>query len=162
MSINLEEAMERVAAMQTEAMAALSPTVDATAKPFFFYVQGTFPYFINRISEWSSDGDGEEYDLDTYTIIMRCVIAHITAGYEGENETRLSEWIPHIKLWFNQRELLQSASYPDAMLDLHRARCGDGTGLQVIRHTGATETLQVCTEWTLTLTTQENIEQQYL
>lgn len=162
MTLALDQALLRVAALQEEAMLALSTPVTANAFPYFFHVQGTFPYFINRAGDWTSEGDSEDFDADTHTIIMRLVIAHIDSGFEGDNDSDLYTYIPHIKTYFNERELLQSATYTSALDDLVRARCTDGNGLQVFRHTGATETVQVGTEWTLRLEFEEIIEQVYV
>lgn len=163
MTINLQETMDRVAALQIEAMAALATPVTVDAKDFFYYVQGSYPYFVNRVGPFTSESDGEEFDRDTYDIIMRLVLGHLTQAYDGEPDNQLQLYIPHIKRYFNERELLQSAAYPTPLEHLVRARCSDGTGLQFFRHTGAVEgAFQVGTEWTLRCEFEEMIEQQYL
>lgn len=163
MAIDLQTTLLRVVALQKEALLALTTPVVADAFPYFLHTQATFPYFINRIGEWTSEGDSEDFDQDTYTVIMRLVIAHATSGYQGDNDNNLYTYIPQIKTYFNERQLLQSAAYPTRPDDLTWARCGEGTGLLLFKHTGVNgEVTQVGTEWTLTCNYSELIEQQYL
>lgn len=162
MSIDAQALMDRVAALETEAMAVLSTPVTAEATDHFFYVQGSTPYFVNRLGEIVVEGDSEDFDLYTYDVVMRLIIGQITQGYQGEPENQLQTYIPQIIRYFNERELLQSVTYPTGLDNLHRARVVACSGLQVFRHTGATETLQVGTEWTLRCDFEEMIEQQYL
>lgn len=158
-SPDINEALARVCAIQVAALATLS--VSADAKPYFYHFQESFPYFTNRIGELTLADDGsEDYDRDTYPIIMRLVVAHITEGFVGEIDDRLYDYIPLIKTYFNEREWLQSATYTTAMTSLIRARVTACSGWRAFQNAGVSG-FQVGTEFTLTCEFDETIVQAY-
>lgn len=160
MPLNYVELLARVAALEIEALAALSPTVVADAKPYFLHTQEAFPYFTNRMGGDSVGSDSHDFDRDEITVIMRLVIGHVTEGYQGEPETNLYTWMPQVKEYINERELLQSNTYPTAMISLLDARVTGHNGFRVFQNTGLSAT-QVGTEFTLLCNFDESIDQEY-
>lgn len=164
MTINAAELIDRVVALEKEALAALTPTVIADAADHFFYVQGSYPYFVNRLGAIIVDDDSEEFDTYAYEVIMRLVMGHTTEGsqgYDGEPDARLQAYIPQIITYFNQRELLQSAAYPAALDDLVRARVSGCRGFTVFQQSGVGSGI-IGTEFTLSVFFEEEITQTYL
>lgn len=161
MAINVEALMLRLAALEKEALGALSPAVIADAVPRFVWAQEAFPYFTNRLGAIGVDEDSEDFDVYTIDVVARLVIGHVTEGYVGETDTRLQTWIPHLIQYVNKRQLLQSAAYPLALDDITQARVVSCTGFTIFANTiiGAT---QVGTEFTIRAEFEMPIEQQYL
>lgn len=155
--------MDRVAALEKEAMAALSTPVTADATDFFYHTQGSYPFFVNRLGALAvpEDEDSEDFDVYDVDVVMRLVIGHMTQGYADEPENSLQTYVPQVVKYFNERELLQSATYTDALDGLIRARVTACRGLVVFQQTG-TGDMQVGTEFTLSCRFEEEIEQQYL
>lgn len=160
MAINMQELMDRVAALEIEALNSISVAVDAVDR--FFYTQGSYPYFVNRLGTIAVDDDGEDLDVYVVEVRMRLIIGHLTEGYDGEIENVLQQYIPVVIEWFNERELLQSAAYPLALDDLDGgARVTGCLGFAVFQQSGI-GTAQVGTEFTLRCPFREYIEQAYL
>lgn len=160
MPLNYTELLLRVAALEKEALAAMTPAVVADAVPYFLHTQEAFPYFTNRIGGDAIESDSHDFDRDEITVLMRLVIGHATEGYTGEPETKLYTYMPQIKEYINERELLQSAAYPTAMLSLIESRITGHNGFRVFQNVGLSAT-QVGTEFTLTCSFDESIEQAY-
>jgi hypothetical protein len=165
MALDVQGVMNRVVALEKEALAALSPSVTCDAVPRFWHVQESFPFWTNRLSSIEvaagTTDYGEEFDSYTYNVSMRLIIGHITGSYTGEKDTSLQTYIPQVIQYFNERELLQSAAYPAAPDDLIRARMVSCTGYTQFVNNGSGST-QVGTEFTLRCEFAEEIEQQYL
>lgn len=156
---DIQNALNRIVTMQIECMNDLSVTADA--KPYFYHVQETFPYWTNRVGDILITDDGsEDFDRDTYNFIMRLVIGHVTEGYRGEPEARLYDYIPEIKVFFNAREWLESDTYTTAMNGLIRARISAISGFRIFQDAGLSAN-QVGTEFTLTALFDETIVQAY-
>jgi hypothetical protein len=158
MAVDAEELLLRMAALEEEAMEALDKRADA--KPYFFHTQEAFPYFTNRLGDITVDSDSEEIDLYTYEIVVRLVIGHRTEGYTGETDSALQSYIPHLIQYFNERELLQSEVYPDAMDNLTRARVVSCRGYTEFVNSGVGGS-QIGTEITLRAELEDEIEQAY-
>lgn len=157
MATYLTELIDRAVAMQIEAMASISVTVDA--KPMFWHTQESFPYFTNRIADNPISDDGsQDEDLNQPILIMRFVVAHITAGYKGEKERNLYEWLPVIKTWFNEHMWLTSVAYPLRMNDLQSARIVNNGGIRAFENVGI-PTVQVGSELQLACIFPEYIDQ---
>lgn len=157
MATYLTELLDRVVSMQKEALASISVTGDA--KPFFFHSQESFPYFTNRIADNPISDDGSaDIDLNQSVLIMRFVIAHITAGYKGEKERTLYEWLPVVKTWFNEHEWLTSVAYPVRMDNLQQARIVNNGGIRAFENTGIAAT-QIGAELQLACIFTESIDQ---
>lgn len=165
MTVPIPEAFARIVAMCKDVMTELSETADAY--PYFNHFQEAFPYFTMRVGATTFGDDGsEDFDEDTYPIIIRLVIGHITEGYSGEREADLITWIPYIKTYFHEREGLQhetnSTTYDETawLRDLVRARMTDSTGLRIFQNAG-TSTLQIGVEFTVTCEFNETINPEY-
>lgn len=165
--LNITELMSRVVALEKEAMATVLPAGQVCgAVPYFIYSQDTYPYFTNRDGAGTSVNDNgggdisEELDHDTYTVIMRLIIGHVTEGYVGDLETTLHSYIPTVKTYFNSRGGLQSATYPDALVGIRYARIINWTGLRVWQTAGI-NALQMGNEFTLHCELDEQIIQAY-
>ncbi len=157
MATYLTELLDRTVAMQIEAMASIGKTVDA--KPHFWHVQEAFPYFTNRIVDNPITDDGsQDEDLNQPVLVMRFIIAHITAGYKGEKERNLYEWLPVIKTWFNEHQWLTSAAYPLRMDNLQQARIVNNGGIRAFENVGI-PVVQVGAELQLACIFPEYIEQ---
>lgn len=161
-ALDIPGLMLRVVALEVEAMATvLSAEQTCGAVPYFIYSQDTFPYFTNRDGAGTSTSDeSEEFDLDTYTVIMRLIIGHVTEGYIGDLETTLHTYIPTVKTYFNSRVSLQSVAYPEALVGIRYARIINWTGLRVWQTAGI-QSLQMGTEFTLHCELDEQIVQVY-
>jgi hypothetical protein len=156
----LSQAMDRIAAMEKQALADLTPSVPADAVPYFPYEQEAFPYFFNRLSGVEpknslSDQDedsGEDIVVEYYNITIRLVIGHLGEGYRGERAKDLYEYIPAVLQFFREHSFLTSTAYPSELdyinpLDIS---IPNGTGLLVFQNAGIVN-FQVGTEFTLRL-----------
>lgn len=158
-SLPMEELLARVAELQIQALATVGVTCDA--KDYFYHVQEEFPYWTNRLGAAEYSSESEDLDTDTYNVIMRLVIAHLTSGYKGENEKNLITWIPVVKTYFNSREqLVTETTYPTAMDGLFWARVTSNTGFRIFESTGLSA-MQIGTEFVLTALFDETIEPAY-
>jgi len=140
-TVDLVELLARCAAMQVEALAALSPSVTCDAVARYWHVQESWPYWTNRLGTIALEGvDGGEWgeqleQLDA-TVVMRLVVGHVTSGYRGEREGELARWASQAIDWFNARPRLTSATYPARMTHLLAARVTACRGLVVFGDTG--------------------------
>lgn len=127
--VDLGAAKARLCALEVEALLAMTTPKQSYAFPRWFVKTTQFPYWINRSGRvLSGSGIGEEGDLYTYTLVGRLVWGHITAGYEGEYDEAIDDAVPQIIEYTDARELMQSATYPTALLYLQRFSFIDGTG----------------------------------
>ena len=162
----LTEILDRVVAIQLEAFTALSVTADAV--PYFFYTGEAFPYVTNRINDIGVEGyipgqEAEDIDQNNVFVTMRLIVGHITSGVDGERESDLYEFLPTLKTYFQEREMLQSAAYPlemDGLLGGARI-VPTGGGLRAFQNAGI-PVIQVGAELTLRVPCIEGIEQFYL
>lgn len=157
-TIDLNDLLARVCALDKEAMLTIGVTADAV--PYFFHTQESFPYFTHRISDDTVDDDSQDFDRDTYNVVIRLVIGHATEAYVGEPESLLYDAIPVIKEYFNEREELQSAAFATAMRNLIEARVIGSSGFRVFQNAGISAQ-QVGTEFTLQCGFDETIDQAY-
>lgn len=164
--MDLEALLVRAAALEQEALAAMTPPIVADAVPYFFHAQEAFPYWTNRLSSISAedgagadDDFGEEYERYSYEIIMRLAVGHVTDGVRSEYERTLGRIIPQVMSYFNARELLQSQAYPTAPDDVVRARIVACTGVDVLPISEHTQVIG--TEFTLRVETVEYSDQAY-
>jgi hypothetical protein len=166
MTLPINDALIRIIAIAKESLTTLTPAVVADGVPYFYHTQEAFPYFTIRVSDMTSAGYGEgaltqELDADTYTIILRLVIGHITEGYSGQPEDLLHDYIPVVKAYLNARDQLGSAAYPTELRYLMDAHCTGCSGYRVFQNAGISA-LQVGTEFTIVCQFNENIDQAYL
>lgn len=161
MGINVQNIIDRLIAIEKEALTALSPSVTADAVDYFFHAQETFPYFTHRIGLVTVNHDSETLDEYTVQIICRLVIGHVTTGYTGQSDGKLYTYIPQLLDTFGRRTWLQSATYTTATPYLDYAQCTNVTGFSVFRNTGINAE-QIGTEFTITAVLRSNVEQDYL
>jgi len=161
MALDFAELMDRIVVNEKAALTALTTPVTADAVPYFFHVQESWPYFTNRLGPYTVGDDSEDVDTITIDILMRLVIAHLSSGYKGENDDKLALYAAQVIEYFNEREWLQSATYPAALRYLVRARIRAGTGYTVFVNSGVGGVTQIGTEFTLRCELMHDIEQVY-
>lgn len=154
------ELLKRVAALQIAAMASIN--IRADAKPYFYHVQESFPYFTNRIvTNPIGDNGSQDEDLNNPLVIMRLIVAHVTEGFKGEPEGKLYEWGPIVKTYIQERsEWLIATGYPNRMDNLQSARITDAGGFRVFSDSGLSVN-QVGRELQMQCIFDEHIEQVY-
>lgn len=157
----LQNALERLAAIEIEALAGLSTPVTADAKPYMIHTQEAFPYFTHRAGTISIDSDSHDIDVYEVEIVVRLVIGHVTDGYHGQPESQLYTYLPAVIAAINARELLQSAAYPAALDGLISARATGSSGLRIFETAGI-QARQVGTEITVVCTFADDLTQEYL
>jgi hypothetical protein len=161
MAIILQEVLERLAAIEVEALADLTPPVTADAKPYMIHSQEAFPYFTNRVGVVSVESDSHDIDGYEVEIVARLVVGHLTDGYRGQPESALYAYLPAVIEAINARELLQSDSYPAALDGLIGARATGSSGLRIFQTAGI-QAQQVGTEITVVCTFADGLTQLYL
>lgn len=119
----LEEVLDRLLVIEEEAF----PTADCI--PYFFHFQDAFPYFTHRIGDLSLEQLSSQYSVDSYTIIVRIVVAHLLEGYDGESEVKIANILPKLVRAFIGKRWLRSDVYPEGMVGLSP----NGIQLQQIR-----------------------------
>lgn len=159
--IDLQAILNRLAAIEVEALASLSPAVTADAVPYFLHTQEAFPYFVNRISNVPVDSDSQDFDTYEVEATVRLVVAHRTEGYDGEVEGRLYRYLPAVIAEINAREQLQSASYTAELDNLIFARATGSGGLRVFETSGLS-VVQVGAEITVVCQLTDDLTQDYL
>lgn len=155
MAIDLDAALDRIVEIQIASLAALSVTADAV--PYFTHYQEVPPYWTNRLGPITIEGESEDIDEPVYTVIMRLVVDHITAGYKGQNEDKLKTWIPAIIRYFHTRRWLETATQTNGLANLLDSRITAATGFRVFQAIGI-ETPQVGCEFTLRLEFEESVQ----
>ena len=160
-TIDLNETLDRIVLIEKQALASLATPVTADAVPRFLHVQEETPYWTNRMTAFTSVGDSEDFDNDTYLLTARLIIGHITEGYDGESETRLYTYIPQFKTYLHERWGLQTdqTSGPDlsaAQRYLIRARITGGVAFAIFESSGI-NTLQVGAEFNILCEFNETI-----
>lgn len=158
MTTNLEDALNRIVAMEKEIIAGCD------AYPIYFWAQeGPFPYWTNRIGLTTHELDSQEEHIYTYTVTMRCVIGHLGENYEQTLEFSLyTTYIPQTFDYFSRRIQLQSAAYPAQMVDLdpRGVIIRNCTGLAIFADTGI-GVQQVGAEFNLELPIKVFLQQAY-
>lgn len=76
----------------------------------FFYTQESFPFFVHRVSRFSTEDIAIDLQTVTYTILKRLVLGPVTAGFEQEAEQQIHTWLPTILLYYGQRRQLKRTS----------------------------------------------------
>jgi hypothetical protein len=103
----LDDALDRVVAMQKEAMSALT-TGAFDSVPYWPYQQELLPYMTNRHGAMSVDYTKYAPDIESEPeiILMRLVVAHITAGYKGEKPALALDYYIAIREYFREHSNL--------------------------------------------------------
>lgn len=158
MAVPLTTAKTQLVAIGVEYFTTLS--VVAGGAPYFWHTEETFPYLTCRTGPLTVEYDSEDFDRDTYNLILRLVVGHVTADYKGQNEANLDTWIPGLKEYINEREGLQSASHLTQPTGLIRARCISATGFNAFPNSGLA-VVQAGTDFTVETYWDETITQAY-
>lgn len=154
----LNELMDRVVALQLEALTGYN----VAAKPFFFWWQETFPYFINRLGRNEPQGIAEDMNTDVYFVQMRMVVGHLNEGMPGDVDDKYLTYVPLVTNKFARNVQLNSAGTYQAPMDILSplgARIIAFTGLTVFFPNLGFKTTHIGCEWTLrcpfTITTNQ-------
>lgn len=138
----IEEALNRIVEMQIEVFAdTIGEACDAV--PYWPYEQNGFPYWTNRLAAMTTEFTkyAEDIQDNPETILMRLVVDHITAGYEGDVPQKVHEYYVPIVDYFAQHSGLttDSGTYPTCMDGLDpdtQAFIATHTGLVVFQNSG--------------------------
>ena len=152
--IDLNELLNRACKVAEEALASVK-TLET--KPYFYWFGEYFPYMTFRIGADEITDEGEELDVDTYLVVGRLVVAHLTEGYSGEGESNLYTYIPLLKTAFNKHPLLKSATYTTGMTNLNEARLNRLSGYKVFTD-GGVSSIQIGCEFPLTCEFEQLID----
>ena len=124
--IDVQKLLERHAALEIEALAALSTPITCDAVPRWFYAQERTPYWLNRlvtltdVDDYAEDA-GDEGALDEVTVEMFLVYAPSQSGMDGEIEAAMNAALPQIVAYFRRRAWLQTVAFPTPMPYLRSA-----------------------------------------
>lgn len=157
----LNDALDRLAAIEVEALADLTPPVDADAVPYMIHAQEAFPYFTHRVGVIGIESDSHDLDDHEVEIVVRLVVGHVTDGYRGQPENLLYTYLIAVMRAINARELLQSDAYPAALDGLVGARVTGASGLRIFETAGI-QARQVGTEITVVCEFVDGLTQAYL
>lgn len=161
MAIDLQSALDRLCAIEKEALAALSTPVTADAVPYMMHQQESFPYFTHRMGTDEVDRDSQSISTHEAEIVIRLVVGHIQEGYRGQPEGTLYAYIPVLIAKINARARLQSATYTTALTGLVDARVTSCAGLRIYETAGI-QVRQVGTEFTVVCSFVDDLTQDYL
>jgi hypothetical protein len=133
----LDDALDRVVAMQKEAMASIT-SGKFDAKPYWPWFQNDFPYMTNRHGAMTVDYTKYAPDIEDNpeTIAMRLVVGHVEEGYKGEVNARAIDYYIALRDYFRTHSNLITdgttygdyTSYPDYL--------DPDTGAYIVNHTG--------------------------
>lgn len=158
MTTNLEDALDRITALQKE----IIPGCNAE-KVYFYKQSGPFPYWTNRIGITTHELDSQEEHIYTYTVTMRVIIGHLGESYDKALELSLYQtYIPQTFDYFAKRFQLQSVAYPAQMVDLdpRGVLITNCTGLAIFSDSGI-GVQQVGAEFNLALPIKVFLQQAY-
>ena len=154
----LHNAMLRIASMEKQALADMTPNVTADAVDFFPWEQEVPPYFVNWLSGYrerlsiddQDEDSSEDIPVEWWAVTARLVIGHLGEGYKGEIARDLYDYMPAITQFFRTHPYLTSTAYPTPldMIGPISLVIPDGTGLRVFSNAGIVNQ-QVGTEFTL-------------
>ena len=151
MTIDLDDLLKRVVAMEIEALGirALDVLADALDQT---------PYMTNGLGEFTYDTNSEDMQADVYTVRMRLIVGHVTEGYKGQAERVLRKHIPILRAFFAAHVGLTSAKFPappDYLSQLGATLKGGG-GTSYFQEPGLP--IQVGTEFRLQVPVDTDIE----
>ena len=149
----LSDIMDRLAAMEKEALSAFYADADDVGVLDWPDQQTVFPYWTNRVGPYDLTFEyGEDVPTDNFTVLMRLVGGHVGEGYEGEPQSNLHQWILAVMNFFEDRPFLTSASYATDFdfVDPLGALLMSHTGVVVFQNAGTLASQLGC-EFTLTL-----------
>jgi len=165
---DLQTAMERLLAMESEAVNSLSQYSGVSGVTYYPYQQEKTPYWMNQIASFRIERGGdfgmaEDIETHIYTVQAYFVMAHYTQNVEGANFDDANAVIPAVLDFFADNPLLTSTAYP-AGFDLvyspttAGAFITGGTGPRVLQNAGVAGG-QVALQFTITLPLMEAVEE---
>jgi hypothetical protein len=123
--VNVFELKKRFAALQKEALSAMTPAVTCEAFTNWYSSAETFPYWLNRVPTYDALEDANDYGDEgavyVYTVNSVVLVGYTTSEFVAENDDLLDALVPQVIEYIDSRAHLQSATYTDAMLYLVRA-----------------------------------------
>lgn len=132
MAIDVNELLLRICAIEVEALNALPTPIPSNAVPRRFWQQERLRYWRNWVSSVRLDigvgDDGQEVDTYVYAVDANLIFAHVSEGYNGEVDEDILRIIPQVIQYFDEREVLQSNSFPEGMAFLRYAYFQSGQG----------------------------------
>lgn len=158
--IDINEALDRLAAIEVECCQELG--FDATAVPYFLYIQEVGDYWKNRVLPIAYDEpESEEMDTVVVEVAARFIVGKRTLGHPGDQEYALYKVIAAFADWVNEHEGLQSAAFTEFQTDLDYAIVTSCTGFTEFQDNPGAPDIQVGTEFTVRLSYRLVKEQQY-
>jgi hypothetical protein len=148
----IKEILDRLVAMEKQALASLTNSAIDSVN-YGAYSQEAFPYWYNRLGgkTYSQSETGMEIISNVITINARLVIAHATAGYRGEYDDVLYDYIDAFEDYFWGHGMLTSTDYPNGFGRLRdEARLVSNAGSLLFTNSGV-EGLQLGTEFVIEL-----------
>jgi len=101
MTTQLDDLLARLVLMQKDAVTGSDSVVA------FFYAQESPIFWVNRLVNVSVELESEQLQTNTYTIVMRLVLAKVTQGFEQEAEQMIHTWLPAVLQYFAARRQLK-------------------------------------------------------
>lgn len=131
----IEDYLNRMVAIEVEAVAALYPTLpemqSVDALPYAFGSSSRFPYWLNRVISYRAKTDSQDYRTYRYRMGAMYVRGMLTAGVPPQPETNLYTDLASLSDFISGRNQLQSVKYPTVMqwLDPEGVYISDATVL---------------------------------
>jgi hypothetical protein len=160
--IDLYHLKERCAALASEALSRLDPGVQAQAFPYTVVSNDVYPFFSFSQPPFEIGADSQ--DIDTYLLRLpgKLIVGHNNGGAIGEYERKLDVYTPQLAHYFNEREMLQSDTFP-TRANIQYARITGVSGLTQFSQSGTgMEGGQLGVTFTVEITLYNEICQQYL
>ena len=101
MKTQLDDLLARLVLMRKDAVTGSDSVVA------FFYAQESPIFWVNRLVNVSVELESEQLQTNTYTIVMRLVLAKVTQGFEQEAEQMIHTWLPAVLQYFAARRQLK-------------------------------------------------------
>ncbi len=153
----IQDIMARLVAMEKESLETVAATNNQTpdAVAFWPYEQESFPYFTNRLGAMSNLQPGYSTEVQDYrhTILIRLVVDHWKAGFEGDKSDIAYQYLVAFEDYFRQHPMLTTdagayTSSPDYLFD--EMILTGHTGLIIFQNAGI-NAMQYGIEFTLAL-----------
>ena len=135
--IDIQETLQRLCDIAQVALQIVG--LNVTAQPSFLSPPGAPPYLLARTVDHRvtvDPGYPNELLEHTATVVLRLVIGHVTEGYAGEPEAKLSAAIPAVIRALASKPLLQTTMQPTPQTHLVGADVVSCTGLRVFEAPG--------------------------
>lgn len=133
----ITDALDRVVAMQKEAMESVTGG-QFDSVPYWPYFQNDFPYMTNRHGPMTVDYTKYAPDIEDNPeqILMRLVVHHIDAGYQGEIPAKALDYYSAIRDYFRSHSDLQTDGSTYGQFTDIPDYLDPDTGAYIVSHTG--------------------------